>query len=47
MFEKIYNNMTAGQLINQIHMECDTSAGLRQLSDAELIAVYKSVFETK
>lgn len=47
MFEKIYNGMTAGQMINAIHMECDTSAGLRQLSNEKLIEVYKMVFEGK
>jgi hypothetical protein len=44
MFEKIYDGMTRGQMINHIHMECDTSSGLRQMSDEELIAVYKQVF---
>ena len=45
MFEVIYRGLTAGQMINQIHLECDTSAGLRQLSDDELIVVYKQVFQ--
>jgi hypothetical protein len=44
MFNKIYSGMTAGELINRIQLECDTSAGLRQLSDSELISVYISVF---
>lgn len=44
MFKKIFEGMTAAEMINHIHMHCDTSAGLRSLSDAELIEVYKSIF---
>ena len=44
LFDKIYMGMTRAFMINHIHMECDTSSGLRGLSDAELIEVYKQVF---
>ena len=44
LFDRIYQGMTAGELINRIHSACDTSAGLRQLTDSELIRVYVGVF---
>ena len=44
MFKKIFEGMTAAEMINHIHMQCDTSATLRYLSDAELIKVYKCIF---
>lgn len=42
--KKIYKEMTAAEMIYRLHMECDTSVGLRSLSDDALIAVYKSIF---
>ena len=45
MFEVIYNGMTRGQMISDIHMECDTSAGCYSMTDEQLIQVYKQVFQ--
>jgi hypothetical protein len=44
LFEVLYKGMDRYAMINHIHMECDTSSGLRSMSDSELINVYKSVF---
>jgi hypothetical protein len=45
MFKKIYDGMTRGQMIRHIHMECDTSSGCYKLTDEELIALYKKIFD--
>ena len=44
MFKKVYNDMTVYQLINAIHMECDTSSGLHSMTDDQVITIYKQVF---
>lgn len=41
----IYNGMTRARMIGEIHMNCDTSAGLYSMTDEQLIAVYKEIFE--
>lgn len=41
----IYNGLTRSQMINNIHLECDTSAACYRMSDEELIKCYKEIFE--
>ena len=42
--KRIHDGMTRYEIIYVLHMECDTSSGLRSMTDEELISVYKSVF---
>ncbi len=44
MRKEIYAGLTRSQMINQIHMETDTSSWCYGISDEELIEGYKEVF---
>lgn len=41
----LYKGLTRSQMVNQIHMECDTSSFTYKLTDEELIEAYKEIFE--
>lgn len=41
----LYDGLTRSQMIFKIHMECDTSAACYKMTNEELIACYKEIFE--
>ena len=43
MNKVLYNGLTREVIMFIIHMECDTSVGLYEMSDIELVSVYKQV----
>lgn len=45
MSKVLYDGLTRSQMIYKIHMECDTSSGCYKMTDDELVACYKKVFE--
>lgn len=46
MFNKvIYDGFTRAGMISRIHLECDTSSACYKMTDEQLIAVFKEIFE--
>jgi hypothetical protein len=44
MNDVIFNGMTRGFMVSQIHMETDTSSWCYRATDAQLIEGYKEIF---
>jgi len=41
------NGLTRYQMINQIHLECDTSSACYRMNDEQLIETYNEIFGIK